>query len=329
MRSIGFFFLTIVFFANYAHGQHAVRPVQTHNQGPLVHFFAIPTNSGGAVLEKNAFLFGNYFNIANNATSAQIEEETIYLDGEMYRNELVFSYGLFTNFELGVSIPVVKHSGGVMDAFISNWHEVFNLPGKSRVLMPTDELAYFFMEEEEVVFEMNKSKLSIGDITFSMGLPIVTNQKHDLSLRSFLKVPSGNKNNLVGSGTWDFGAQLAGTINSIPQRNEFSFYYSGGYLRISKGALLQDKLCENVGFGSFGLVFNTNNHLYFKSQIDFHSSFYGKTNLKQLGKSSAQLVIGTEYFIKKEIALSLAFAEDIIVNTAPDFVLQFGITFHY
>lgn len=321
---VGFILLT-----NCALGQKLVKPFQTHNQSPLVHFFGIPTNSGGLILEKNTFWFANYFSIANNATSAQINEEAIYLDGEMYRNELFISYGLFSKLEVGIAIPVVKHSSGVMDSFISNWHDAFNLPGKSRKLMPDYSLNYFFMEEKEMVFEMNESKLSFGDISFSMGVPIVQSPKHDLSFRSFVKLPTGNKANLVGSGTSDFGFQITGMINSLPKRKEFTFYYSGGYLRIGKGALLENKVTRNVGFGSIGLAFNANDNWYLKSQLDFHTSLYEKSYTKQLGNASAQLVLGLDYFVAKDLAISIAFVEDIIVNTAPDFVLQVGVSYQF
>lgn len=316
-------------FTNFTLAQKLVNPFQTHNQSPLVHFFGIPTNSGGSILDKNDFYFGNYLNIANNATSSQIKEEAIYLDGEMYRNELFLRYGLFSKLEVGITIPVVKHSSGVMDSFISNWHEAFNLPGKSREFMPDYSLSYFLLEEKELVFEMNQSKLSFGDISFSVGIPIVKSKKHDLAFRTFVKLPTGNKTNLVGSGTSDFGFQLTGMLNSIPARKEFSFYYSGGYLRIGNGALLANRVTRNVGFGSFGVAFNTNGKWYLKSQLDFHTSLYEKSYTKQLGKTAAQLVLGLDYFVAEDIAITLAFVEDIIVNTAPDFVLQVGVSYQF
>jgi hypothetical protein len=247
----------------------------------------------------------------------------------MYRNELFLSYGLFSKMEVSIAIPVVKHSSGVMDSFISNWHDAFNLPGKSREFMPDYALDYFFMEEKQIVFDMNESKLSIGDISISVGTPILQSSNHDLSFRSFVKLPTGNKTNLVGSGTSDFGFQITGMINSVPKRNEFSFYYSGGYLRIGNGALLSNIVTRNVSFGSLGLAFNVNNNWYLKSQLDFHTGLYQKSYTKQLGKTSAQLVLGLDYFVAKDLAISLAFIEDIIVNTAPDLVIQVGVSYHF
>lgn len=214
MRSLPIFILSgFLLLTNVLLSQELVKPFQTHNQSPLVHFFGIPTNPGGTILNLHEFSFGNYFNIANNATSSLVNTEAIYLDGEMYRNELILAYGLLSNLEVSIQIPIVRHSGGVMDSFIRNWHEAFNLPGRSREYMKEYSLSYFFIENNQVVFEMNDSKLSFGDISISAGTSIVKRQLHHLSLRSFLKLSTGNKENLVGSGTTDYGLQLTGTPN--------------------------------------------------------------------------------------------------------------------
>ncbi|MBI9056654.1 MAG: DUF3187 family protein [Labilibaculum sp.] len=309
--------------------QKVVRPFQTHNQSPVVHFFGLPTNPGGIVLEKGEFYIGNYFNIANNATSAKKKGEAIYLDGEMYRNELQFSYGFLSKLELGISIPMVRHSAGVMDSFISDWHETFNLPEKSRKVMPTYNLNYFFLENESFVFNMNESKLRVGDISVSLSTPIFSGKSHKLALRSFLKLATGKKETLVGSGTNDFGVQLTGTIKPIIERGQFAWFYSLGYLRVGTGAVLDYKISRNVSFGSIGFSHNLNNKWFLKSQFDFHTSFYKDSETKQLGYASGQLVLGLDYLLTEKLVLTGAFIEDIIVNTAPDFTLQFGVSYHF
>lgn len=328
MRVLQILFLSILLVTvTSLQAQKIARPFQTHNQSPVVHFFGLPTNPGGSILEKGEFYLGNYFNMANNATISQKKGEAIYLDGEMYRNELQLAYGLTPKLELGVTIPVVKHSGGVMDSFISNWHEAFNLPEKSRRIMPTYNLNYFFLENEEYVFNMSESKLQIGDISISLSTPLLRGNNHKLALRSFLKLATGKKDNLVGSGTNDFGLQITGTIKPVIRRGQFAWFYSCGYLRVGHGAVLDYKTTRNVYFGGLGLSHNLNNKWYLKTQLDLHSAFYEASSTKQLGKTSGQLVLGLDYLLSDNLTLTAAFTEDIIVNTAPDFALQFGVSY--
>jgi hypothetical protein len=326
MRSISISILVgFLVISNHVFSQELVQAFQTHNQSPLIHSLGLPTNPGARILEKNSFRFGNYFNMANNATSATTEDETIYLDGEMYRNEIYLSYGLFAKLEVGLMIPILKHSTGIMDSFISGWHDAFNLPGRARSAMPKYDLDYYLVQDEELAFQMNQSKWGVGDISFSLGYPILQAPNHDLAFRSYLKIPVGNKSDLIGSGTFDLSFQLSGMIHSIPRKKQMSFYYSAGYLHIGKGALLSNLISSNVGFGNFGCSYNFNNKWYAKSQLDFHTSFYNKSNTRQLGKSSVQFVLGVDHYIAKSTSLSFCFVEDLIVNTAPDFTFQVGL----
>lgn len=308
--------------------QEHIRPFQTHNQSPLVHFFGLPTNPGGSVLEANEFFLGNYLNIANSATSAQINEEAIYLDGEMYRNELQLAYGLLPKLELSIQVPIVKHSSGIMDPFISSWHETFNLPGRAREYMQEGDLDYFYMENEAQVFQMQSSELNFGDISFALATPLLNGEYHQLAARGFFKLSIGDKSQLIGSGTNDFGFQFTGEVNAFPDKRQFCFYYSMGYLKVGRGAILSDIVSRNVGFGSLGLAFNWNGKLVPKLQFDFHTGFYHKSIMKQLGKNSMQMSLGADYFVSPKFSITGAFSEDLIVNTSPDFVLHIGIS-HY
>lgn len=316
-------------FGNSLLAQEIIKPFQTHNQSPFVHFFGLPSSRGGSLLKKGDLCIGNYFNISNNATSSQKNEETIYLDGEMYRNELQISYGLLSKLEVGILIPVVNHSGGIMDSFISNWHKTFNLPEVGRKGMPAYKLSYFLLENKKVMFNMNSSKLSLGDIAISLSTPLLSGKNHTLAMQSFFKFATGKKDILVGSGTNDIAFQIMGTINPIIERGQFSFFYSLGYLRVGKGAVLDYLTSRSVCFGSIGLAHRINNKFYLKSQVDFHTGFYKKSNTKQLGSSSGQLAFGLDYFSSTKLAFSLALIEDIFVNTSPDLTLQLAVSYHF
>ena len=326
MRKI-YLLILLIFFGSFGYSQIHVEPFPTRNLGPLVHFFGVPTNNGGEIIQKNQFRFSNFLNVANNATSNQLEDEAIYLDGEMYRNDIQFRFGVGSGWQIGVSIPIVKHSGGVMDPFISGWHDTFGLPGKARETMADYNLTYMYRENNETVVMMNQKEMEIGDISFSISKSVINKNLHKLAVRSFVKVSSGKKDRLVGSGTNDYGVQLLGTIRPVSTQKKFSWFYSAGYLKVGDGALLDNQISKNVFFGNFGSAYYLNSKWIPKVQIDFHSRFYKKSIMKQLGKKSAQLIIGTDYFINRNLNLSASFSEDLIVNTAPDFVVQFGITY--
>ncbi|MCT4601837.1 MAG: DUF3187 family protein [Marinifilum sp.] len=320
-------FIIILSFACRCYAQNVVEPFHTHNQSPLVHFFGFPNNYGGKVLEQKEFVFGNYFNIANNATSTKLRNEAIYLDGEMYRNEIVLRYGLLKKLQVEFTLPLVKHSTGIMDPFISGWHEAFGLPGKAREIMPEYGLTYMYRENETIRLNMSNSKIEIGDISFRISTPLLKKKTHLLSLGGFVKFATGEKKELIGSGTNDFGVHLSGRF--IPEKKEkgFTCFYSGGYMRIGSGAVLSKLITKDIVFGNLGLAYQLSRKWIPKVQFDFHTGFYKNSLAKQLEKESIQLVIGTDYLLSDKLNLSISFTEDFIVNTAPDFVVQLGVSY--
>jgi len=307
-------------------GQFRIEPFPTHNQSPLIHFFGMPVNNGGVVLQKRQFIFNNYLNISNNATRSRLLDEAIYLDGELYRNDFFIRYGLFNKLEIGLNIPLIKHVGGVMDPFIKGWHSTFGFPGKSREVMPNQDLAYMYLENNEAVFLMDKSELDIGDIAIDFTTQLFRNNHSGITLKAFFKFATGDKNNLIGSGTNDFGIQLSGENSSLSRTGNLSLFYSVGILKIGSGAVLSNKLSENIFFGNIGCGFGWRKFMP-KLQFDFHSEFYKQSSTKQLGNKSVQMILGTDYVLTDKIKLSTSFTEDLVVNTSPDFVLQFGLSF--
>ena len=73
---------------------------------------------------------------SNNFTSESRGNTFAFFDGETS----VLSYGLrraFTaDFEWGVELPFVVHTGGVLDAFIDEFHEVFGFKDSGRSIAP-------------------------------------------------------------------------------------------------------------------------------------------------------------------------------------------------
>ncbi|MDQ2179390.1 DUF3187 family protein [Marinifilum sp. D714] len=319
--------IILFFFMSNTYAQKIVEPYPSHNQSPLIHFFGLPNHYGGKVLSKNDFAFGSYLNIANNATSSELLTEAIYLDGEMYRNDLILRYGLLDYLQIEMTIPLVRHSTGVMDPIIVGWHDTFGLPGKSREVMSNFDLTYLYRENEETHILMNESKLKFGDIALKLDMPVLNNKIHVVSVGAFFKFSTGNKTQLIGSGTNDLGGHISGKIVPTYREKTFTYFYSAGYMHIGSGALLSDILTKNIVFGSVGSAFGLSKSWVPKVQFDFHSGFYKKSATKQLGRESIQLVLGTDYFISDNLNLSLSFSEDLIVNTAPDFVLQFGVSY--
>lgn len=302
-------------------------PFKTHNQSPLIHFFGLPFSNGGIILPKNKFAFGSYLNVANNATASSVQNEAIYLDGEMFRNDFNFKYGLGRKIQVELNLPIIRHSAGIMDPVISEWHNTFGLPGKSRDQMSDYQLNYIYLENKEMRLHMSQSSFELGDISLKLSTSLLKNPLILISVGAFMKLSTGNKHKLIGSGTNDLGIIFSGRCLTEKIMNKFTLFYSAGYLHIGQGAVLSERLSRNVFFGNIGMGFHLKSGFIPKIQFDYHSGFYTKSETKQLGKESVQIVIGTDYYLTKRMNFSFSFSEDLIVNTAPDFVFQIGVSY--
>lgn len=321
--------LILGFLPGSAISQYRVVPFYTHNQSPLIHFLGLPNSEGGVLTSAGKWGLMFHINVANNASSKRIYHERIYLDGEMFRGDISFRYGVNTWLELGLDIPVVRHSSGLMDPLIAGWHETFDLPGRARKAMPTDAIRYVYNVDGVNQIEMTHPNTGVGDISLLGGIKLVDGINHHLCLRCGLKMPTGNKNGLIGSGTMDYSLQLNGTLALNKGLVSSQLFYGGGILFLGQGGLLEDIQRNSVGFGSLGWAMGVGHRIVPKIQMDWHTSVYGGSNTKQLGKTSIQLVLGADWVLGAHGVVQLGFVEDLIVNTAPDVVFHVGYNYFF
>lgn len=322
-----FLFLCLGKFS-YSQSDRYIRPYQIHNMAPFVHSVGIKSNLGGVLLKKNQFLCHNSFNIVNNSSAANVNGEIISLDGEMYRNEFSLSYGLTDKWEFNFTIPLVAHTSGFLDESISTWHSIFHFPETARRNQGKYAVNYNYFRDNRFLVQEKGTAIKLSDISLSLGNQIYRSEKYHLVFRLFYKQKIGSKQQLVGSGTNDYGVHFNFSTNSYFRSSSFSTFSSLGFVRVGGGALLGELRKKNILFGSLGLAYKKSENLFFKGQIDFHSAPY-KSSTKQLGKPSMQITLGCDYFISDHFLMTFAFAEDLIVNTAPDFIFHFGTSYYF
>ncbi|MDE5423187.1 DUF3187 family protein [Ancylomarina sp. DW003] len=318
-----FFILTLKGFA-----QNDVRPFKSHNQSPLFHFFGLPYSDGGKLLAKNNYFLSTNLSIASNSTNALTPNEVVYFDGEMMRLDLHLAYACSDRFEIGLNVPIVRHSGGFMDSSIDGFHRFIGINGGARAKTPQDELRYAYIQNGESYFNSSDKTIGIGDISLKVAYQLLNGKRHALALRSNIKFSTGNKDKLIGSGTFDWSLQLSGQTKGIGT-NPVYFFYSLGYLRVGDGAILESMQINNVLFGSLGMAVKVNTWFVPKLQLDYHSRFYKNSQTQELGDYSMQFLLGSDFILNSKMILTVGFTEDMKINTSPDFVLHIGASYTF
>jgi hypothetical protein len=80
-----------------------------------------------------------------------------------------------------------------------------------------------------------------------------------------------------------------------------------------------------VAFGGAGLAYRPWQSTVFKAELRAHSSFYGDSDLKPLGVTGIQFILGGTWNVDKDIAVDIGVTEDIRTKTAPDVSLLVSV----
>ena len=322
------FFLFFLFFLSSLYGlaQKDIRPFSSHNQSPLIHSFSLPNAEGGHIMAKNSLSVSSIFNLTSNSTNALSSTEIVYFDGEMARFDFQARYGISSFFEIGINLPFINHSKGFMDSSINGFHDFMGMAGGARAGTPVNEMLYAYVQDDKSLFNINESAFGLGDISLELGFKLWESKTHSMALRAYFKLNNADKSKLLGSGTLDFSAQFSGQTTGNSDRPAY-FFYSFGYLRIGGGSLLENMQIKNIAFASLGLAVKANTWLAPKMQLDYHSRFYKNSLTQELGDFGMQFLLGTDFILSKSTILTAGFAEDIKINTSPDFVFHMGLNY--
>ncbi len=326
IRLISFLILCLCFSTLSA--QTDVRPFLSHNQSPLIHSFGLPNAEGGRIIDLNELSLSSTYSLVSNSTSDTENNERVYFDGEMIRTDFQARYGISSRFEIGINIPLVNHSGGFMDSSIDSFHQSLGFDEGARARMPKNAILYAYKRNKEYLFYLDKAAFGLGDISFEFGFKLLHNKRHSMALRAYLKLNTGNKQKLMGSGSLDISCQLSGQITGLGSRPAYLFY-SLAYLRVGSGSLLESIQNRNIISSSLGFAVKANSWLVPKIQFDYHTQFYKNTLTEELGLTSIQMLLGMDFILNDKMILTGGFAEDIKVNTSPDFILHLGMNYTF
>lgn len=304
-------------------------PFYSRNMSPLVQIYGLPAAVGPELPTPGQMRGQLVVNTANNFSRDVTATETILLDGESSRIDIVLRYGFGSRLELGVALPYVSQSGGVFDSFIDGWHDSFGLPDGGRSNAASGRFHYLYQRGGLTLLDITESASGPGDLSLSAGLKLYERRTPDgdrlASLRLGVKLPTGDSDHLLGSGATDVSLALAASDSGLLTDKKLTLFASGGLLLVGEGDVLPTLQRRVVCFGTLAGALRLNSWLAFKLQLDSHSPFYEDSALRQLDAWAAQLLLGAAIDLPGHVLLDLGVAEDIAVDTGPDIVFHLAL----
>ncbi len=323
LTTIGVFYCLLVFFlpanviaatetSHYFSSGIVPFEVRDQNVFNLVHGQALPTSA--SLIKKRQSRWSSSLIITNTLHIESNNNEHIFLDYENYRFNFSYQYGLFENWNLRIDIPLMHQRGGFFDSAIDNWHIFLDVPRANRPHVENDQYIIHYQVQDTHLIDLNESSTSFGDIQIAIAHSLVKDKQRSLSLWSSLKLPTGDKKKLSGSGATDFSAWLA--FDQQLNQN-WLMNINAGLVILGKNSFHHIALADSVFYGHIMLGWRASNNIKLKAQLQGHTSYYPQSQLKILGDSYF-LTLGGSIKINQCNQLDLATSQDIDVGATPD-----------
>jgi hypothetical protein len=298
-------------------------PFAVRNQNPFMVVHGLPAAASADLLPPGESSLQLQYDITNHSKSSETADESIILDGETYRATLIYRRGLADGWQMGLELPLIAHTSGVMDNFIEGWHDTFSLSNSDRDTWPKNRLLFSYTHHGVLEAEMRAGESGPGDLRLLFSRRLTPPQgERLLALNASLKFPTGDADRFQGSGSFDLALWFSGAAPILHDAWHLGGYLHGGVLLLGRGDLLREEQKGTVWFGGAGLHWRAWEWLTLKAQLDGHSAFY-QSELDQLGKGSVMLTLGGSIPVRRG-AIDLAIGENLATDAVPDFMINLG-----
>lgn len=293
----------------------------TFNQGSLQRSAALPALGAAWVLSPGESSWYGALDLTTEYFLDANASEELLADGESARFALSYRAALAEGWEWDVQVPILVLGGGFMDSIIQDWHGYFGLPNGGRELAPRNDYQFRYTRNGVTLLDVQDSGTYLGDVRVGLGWQ----WREATALRAQLKLPSGDGEQL-GGGNTGLALWLDHAFD-FSEASRWSAYASAGGSFISAPKILADMQNRTTLFGGAGLSYSLLDSLSVSAQLYAHTALYKDSALDSLSDPGLQFVLGGSWRVTPTTTLNLAFQEDPIITTSPDFSLHFGWSF--
>ena len=296
------------------------------NHNPFLQVFGLPPLQSATLAPEGSMTMAVSLDLANNADFGETDVENFLIDGESYFLNISLRRRMTDWLELGVDVPLVAHDGGFMDSAIINWHDAFGMSNTKRH-GPDDQLQFLYERDGLTLYEMNSGASGLGDVQLSAAIPIkdVQTNGYALTIRSSIKLPTGDDKNLLGSGAADLATGLYVSDSKSLLNRPLDLSGFAGVLLLGNGAVLPGQRKSAVPFGGIAASWQWTDHLAITTQLQAQGPYF-ESDVEELGASTTQLGVGFSYRLRRSgRCLKFAVVEDVTADATTDFALHFAI----
>ncbi len=296
-------------------------PLLTRNQNPLVLPYGLPNPLPARLPTADSGRATLGINWSNSADYDISASHNFTIDAETQDVRLRLEYGFGSSWAGLVEIPWRHLSGGTLDGFIENWHDLFGLSNGVRDQMPRDRLLIEYQQGDEIQLQVDDNASGIADVPVALGYQIAATDGVALSSWLSVDIPVGDSSGLLGSGAVDVALSVAGQTQLSEHWQVFGQVDA---VWLGQGDILPQYQESFAWAGLAGVSWNAWRSLDLTVQFYANSRIFD-TSINGLSGDAVVLSYGGTWRTPGGWRFDLGMNEDIEVNASPDATFYFAV----
>ena len=295
-------------------GLLVAEPLVTMNQSPMVLPYGLPLPLPARLASDGAGRYGLVVNWSNTATEESSGRWEATIDAETFDLRLRGEYAFGERWSVMAELPWRSIGGGSLDGAIESWHDFWGLPEGDRKDMPQDRYLIEAQVDGQTVLLYDDDASGIADIPLRVGYQLLADEKSAVSAWLSVDLPTGDADDLLGSGATDVVASVAAQSQVAEHWQVFGQF---DVAWLGDGDIVPQYQESWVVAGLAGVTWNAWRALDLTVQLYANSQVF---DIPVTGLSGDAVVLGfggtwrTEHGWRFDIGMN----EDVQVDASPD-----------
>jgi hypothetical protein len=299
----------------------SAEPLLTRNQNPLTLPYGLPMPLPARLLSAGSGRFTLDVNWSNSANLESSGDYDFTLDAESQEVRLRLEHAVGPQWAAMIEVPWRNLSGGSLDGFIDNWHDLFGLPQGPRKNMPDDRLLIDYQQDGEALLHVDDGGSGIADIPIGVGYQAYASDERAVSAWLSVKLPVGDSDNLLGSGATDVALSVAGETRLA---EKWLLFGQIDAVWLGDGDILPQYQQSFAWAGLAGLSWNAWRTLDLTVQFQANSQIFDLP-VNGLSGDAVILSYGGSFRTTGGWRFDFGMSEDIEVEASPDATFYFAV----
>jgi hypothetical protein len=292
----------------------AAEPLVTTNQNPLVLPYGLPLPLPARLAPPGAGRYALEVNWSNSATIESAGGYEATLDAETVDVRARLEHSSDRRWSVMAELPWRNIGGGSLDGPIDDWHDFWGLPDGDRDDMPEDRYLISAQVDDQAVLRLDDGGSGVADIPLRLGYQLVADEKTAMSGWLTVDLPTGDADELLGSGATDVAASVA-VQSQVSGR--WQLFGQADVAWLGDGEILPAEQQDWAVAGLAGITWNAWRALDLTVQLYANSQIFD-VPVNGLSGDAVVLSFGGAWRTEGGWRVDLGMNEDVQVDASPD-----------